>query len=266
MTESADHREVQQGRESPEATEQVWHQTLTTRGVADEAASRIIESVQSHPDLAFGDPTPDRIQRLVTTAIDELDLTTHGIAQSTQPQIKTEMKTALREGLQNVRPGPVSLPHPHGLDVDGVATPGPARAEDPIEGASAGSAGGYGAALSKPEAGESDSDSDSDSDSTQRRRRQQQQQTDQPQSNVSETDLDAFVANVIVKEMSAERELDDPKRLRLGEAAQRAVSKHQELLKQHIFDDEFFETITPRLKSALEDDYFPDSDSHSDSQ
>lgn len=115
------------GQRAEPSVEDSWEATLTAYGADEQSAKRLVESLQVHPELAFGDPSVDRVRHLVTESIDQLDLQTHGPATDADEarQIKTKLKETLSSGLDGEIPGPISLPPTDAVRTD-EATPEPA--------------------------------------------------------------------------------------------------------------------------------------------
>ena len=107
------------GTNPPEelSVEDRWYTVLTAHGADGELAERLLQSFQAHPELAFGDPSVDRVQQLTVQAINEFDLIANGPATDADEahQIQAELKDALLKGLNGDIPGPISLTMPHAM-------------------------------------------------------------------------------------------------------------------------------------------------------
>lgn len=116
------------------SVEDNWQELLLDHceDLNQETAEQIIRSLQSHPTLAFGDPSRDQTQELIETSLEELALTEYGISDSESAHLKQLMKRELEEGLAGNRIGPMALTTPAHIQVEpDIEPPGgtaPARA------------------------------------------------------------------------------------------------------------------------------------------
>lgn len=86
--------------------EAVWKEILVSRGVPETEADTITTLVQSHPKAAFGTPTKEELETIVTTHVDSLDLSEFGIDDDTD--VKDELKSVLSKRLDADQRGPVT--------------------------------------------------------------------------------------------------------------------------------------------------------------
>lgn len=111
MVNSQPDDQIEKGAD-PRSVEDNWQALLINHGedVNVETAERIIRSLQSHPTLAFGDPSPSEAEYLINNAIEDVDLTEYGI--SDPDTVKSLLRKELREGIKGNRIGPIALSTP----------------------------------------------------------------------------------------------------------------------------------------------------------
>jgi|APHM01.1.fsa_nt_gi hypothetical protein len=110
---------------NPRSVEDNWQELLVehTEDVDTETAEQIIRSLQSHPMLAFGDPSIQQTQTLIEGALDKIALTEYGVSASESERVKELMREELREGLAGNRIGPMSLTTPAHIQVESDIPP-----------------------------------------------------------------------------------------------------------------------------------------------
>lgn len=111
----------------PQSVEDNWQELLVdnTEDVDQETAEQIIRSLQSHPTLAFGDPSIEQTQTLIEGALDKIDLLKYGLSDSESERLKRLMREELREGLAGNRIGPMALTTPAHTQVKSEIAPPP---------------------------------------------------------------------------------------------------------------------------------------------
>lgn len=250
------------------SVEEQWYQVLTDHGADSSAAERVIQGVQTHPDLAFGNPDADRLQELVEHGIAAADFETIGV--DDPDDVKEMMVEILRDGLAGNYPGPVSLPPQQpseGSDVDGdidvgvAASPGTAegdptgdrrdeqdRPESPdadaitvetpetVDNNGQVAPGAVGGAQPQEGGGNDSGPDDLASDQTET---EQSQDSDGDNVDFEELDLDMIVANFVIREMAEESfedgEMSEQVKQIVGESAQRATLMYERFMKDVLF-------------------------------
>lgn len=276
------------------SVEEQWYQVLTDHGADPSAAERVIRGVQTHPDLAFGNPDVDRLQELVEHGIAAADFETIGVDDA--DDVKEMMVEILRDGLAGNYRGPVSLPPQpsDGSDEGGDIDTGVAASPETAEGGPAGDSrdgqnrpespdadaitvetpetvdnngqvapGAVGGAQPQEVGGGDGQPDDLTGDQT---GSEQSQDAAEDDVDFEDLDLDMIVANFVIREMAEESfedgEMSDQVKQIVGESAQRATLMYERFMKDVLFgnlgdteQDLMFErVIEDRIREAIAGD------------
>lgn len=97
-------------RMSDRSVEEVWvEEILKPRGISEGQAMDIVARIQAHPQLRSRLPTATEVDKYVTEAIQKISFEENDLGED-RDEIVSEMLDVLKQGIDDQRPGPVSLP------------------------------------------------------------------------------------------------------------------------------------------------------------